>query len=189
MGMKRRKHSSSNNDQREVLMATLIKEVIELHKAGCKHLIVVLDEIDAFAHHKINQQELNVFLKSLLNANKISMTLIGIANSIEFFKGELQSKATQFHSSMLCKNELKLIFAPYSKDQIVTILSNLASNFIDIRYSQYKREAMNDLISKKTFELIALKVEKLSGDLRLALDIMQKAIASKLTQLRGGKDS
>jgi hypothetical protein len=43
------------------------------------------------------------------------VTIVGIANSIELFKGEYTSKGTVFNAKLLCQREEKLIFAPYSR--------------------------------------------------------------------------
>lgn len=56
-------------------------------------MILVIDEIDAFTKSKMCQAQFNSFLKEILGPmflpkKKGSVTVVGIANSIELFDGE-----------------------------------------------------------------------------------------------------
>ena len=52
-------------------------------------------------------------MKQLLKS--VSVSIIGIANSVELFKGEYNHKS-KLQSHFLCENEKKIIFSPYTKD-------------------------------------------------------------------------
>lgn len=110
------------------------------------------------------------------------MTVIGIANSVELFKGEYTSKSN-LNQQFLCANEQKIIFSPYNKDQVVFILKKII-HMSALEYAKGgNREKLQELIEDKAFNLVAMKVEKMSGDLRTAFTIMQNAISNRLKVL------
>ena len=91
------------------------------------HVILVIDEVDAFAHIRESQQVFTSFLKQMLSPDLIvtkrkkgeivvcGVTIIGIANSIELFKGEYTASNSSMSSKLICKLELKIIFSPYTR--------------------------------------------------------------------------
>ena len=60
-----------------------------------------------------------------------SLSVIGIANSVELFKGELNcaAKAEKGNllesNQLLSTNEVKLLFEPYTREDLQVILMNL----------------------------------------------------------------
>ena len=107
------------------------------------------------------------------------MTVIGIANSVELFKGEYTSKSN-LSQQFLCGNEQKIIFSPYTKDQVVFILKKMLHISAVEHGKTGCREKLQGLIEDKALSLVAMKVEKMSGDLRTAFTIMQNAISNRL---------
>lgn len=56
------------------------------------------------------------------------VSVIGIANSVELFQGDLtHTIASKFN---ICKNEQKLLFKPYTKDDIIKVLQTLSQSAI-----------------------------------------------------------
>ncbi len=94
------------------------------------HLILLIDEVDAFAQIREEQATFTSFLKQMLSPDLIvtkryqgkivvcGVTIIGIANSIELFKGEYTASNSSMSSKLICKNEEKIIFSPYSRQQV-----------------------------------------------------------------------
>ena len=76
---------------------------------------------------------------------------------------------------VLCKNEKKILFKPYGKDEIYQILNILFKNHIKTYFPKFS-DHTDKMIEQKAFEIVATKVEKISGDLRIGLDIMKQAI-------------
>ena len=87
--------------------------------------------------------------------------MIGIANSIELFTGELQT------AEKICANELKLLFKPYTREDLATVLSSLAAEAIP---------KIHEVIAPKAFLLAASKIDKISGDIRVCFEIMRQTI-------------
>ena len=61
------------------------------------------------------------------------------------------------------------MFKPYSKDQIIAILTNLSNEILEP--FQYKIEK---LIHPKVFAIAASKVDKISGDIRVCFEMMRQ---------------
>ena len=58
------------------------------------------------------------------------LTVVGIANSVELFKGEMQLASSKKSSSLeqtkfMIENEIKLLFKPYTRENLASILLNL----------------------------------------------------------------
>lgn len=73
----------------------------------------------------------------------LKVTVIGIANSVEVFKGELTNGMTFADTSSICKNELKIIFKPYTKEDLSDILLTIVNDFIQevfpkAKHSKYR---------------------------------------------------
>ena len=66
-----------------------------------------------------------------------SLSIIGIANSVELFKGELAKSAKSGKGNLLKsnqllrKNEVKLLFEPYTREQLQIILTNLYKDHLN----------------------------------------------------------
>ena len=71
-----------------------------------------------------------------------SVTVVGIANSIEMFEG-VYSKSV-FGSQLLCENEFKIIFPPYKRNQVVEILKGIVTEFAQSHVSKSKRQMVLD---------------------------------------------
>ena len=88
-------------------------------EAGKVHnLVLVVDEIDSFSKAQDNQKEFTDFLKLILASDWLhgcGVNVVGIANSVDFFKEEYAANSTDLQAQMICKNELKVIFAPYTR--------------------------------------------------------------------------
>eukprot|EP00347_Sterkiella_histriomuscorum_P021811 403332685 len=154
-----------------------------------KHIILMIDEIDAFSFHSQASSYFNIFLKILLKFNTLSVSVIGIANSVELFKGELTSSNNKLNSAFLCQNEMKIIFTPYDKSKVTLILKTLVDRFIHKNYSTVKSQnSMRNLIDQRSYDMVALKVEKVSGDLRTSFNIMQCAITEKVKFIKSLSD-
>ncbi|CDW83055.1 cell division control protein 6 homolog [Stylonychia lemnae] len=170
-----------------VILSNLIQKFSQICKI--KHIILVIDEIDAFSKVAQTQVHFNNLLKLLIHKDRMNISIVGIANSVEMFKGELTMTSQFQNSQMICKNEKKLIFPPYDKAKIITILSQLYSNYINEQYSpQSKRDQLKSLIDARSFDIAASKVDKLSGDLRQAFAIIHRCIFDKLQILKKQSD-
>lgn len=107
-----------------------------------------------------------------------SVSIVGIANSVELFKGEMQvnsnNKSKSFdQSKFLLDNEMKLLFKPYTRDQLASILMNL---YIDHLKHRGLESLTTTLINPKAFQLTSAKIDKLSGDLRVCFEIVRATI-------------
>jgi Cdc6-like AAA superfamily ATPase len=121
--------------------------------------LLMVDEIDALSRHTSSKSLFVTLLKTLLAKPKLEkntseiqaknrkivaakkpifkdshmyVTVVGIANSVELFQGEIFSAQDQLraHRSakkvFICQNEQKLLFKPYTRDEISAILTGLA---------------------------------------------------------------
>ncbi|EGT32648.1 CBN-CDC-6 protein [Caenorhabditis brenneri] len=127
-------------------------ETFEVHVKSFKRpLVLVLDEIDHLASRK-NTALYAAFQWPETLSSKI--IILGIANSIDLTERLLPKL-------MLTKPPKRLVFEPYTKDDIVEILND----------KMKKEEAAVDT---KAIELTARKVAAMSGDLRTALHIFKQ---------------
>ncbi|CAD6184182.1 unnamed protein product [Caenorhabditis auriculariae] len=121
-----------------------------------KSFVLVLDEIDHLATRS------NSFLYSAFQWPYTISTrfiVIGIANSIDLTE-RILSKL------VLTESPRRIIFEPYTKEQIVQILTA-------------KREGLGISLNDKAIELNARKVAAMSGDLRTALHVFNQTKNSK----------
>ena len=108
------------------------------------------------------------------------VTFIGIANSVELFSGELTASKSQLSSTLICRREEKIIFSPYTRAQVTQILTKLFHEYLIAHFSSDKHQALKEqLIHNRAIELIAMKVDKMSGDLRQAFEILRSTINKK----------
>lgn len=128
------------------------EEIFEKHVKQFKTpLVLVLDEIDHLANRK-NAALYAAFQWPETLSRKI--IILGIANSIDLTERLLPKL-------MLAKPPKRLVFEPYTKDDIVEILND-----------KMKNEETS--IDAKAIELTARKVAAMSGDLRTALHIFKQ---------------
>lgn len=127
------------------------------------HKILVIDEIDSFSS---NEKSFLTFVKAIIK-NNANTSLLGIANSVDLpFKKH----------SALSLRDVQLLFKPYDLVQLTTIMEEkIFSN-----YPKVKNLQLNDLflslIDDKALEIISRKVAKMSGDVRVAFDIMKSCL-------------
>ncbi|KAF1770462.1 hypothetical protein GCK72_002281 [Caenorhabditis remanei] len=131
------------------------KPSVESFEEHVKHftvpLVLVLDEIDHLANRK-NAALYAAFQWPETLSHKI--IILGIANSIDLTERLLPKL-------MLTKTPKRLVFEPYTKDDIVKILND-------------KMKKEKAVIDAKSIELTARKVAAMSGDLRTALHIFKQ---------------
>uniref|UniRef100_A0A8R1E3F7 Cell division control protein n=1 Tax=Caenorhabditis japonica TaxID=281687 RepID=A0A8R1E3F7_CAEJA len=132
------------------------KPNVETFEEHVKHrfrvpLVLVLDEIDHLATRKNAALYAAFQWPDTLSHNII---ILGIANSIDLTERLLPKL-------MLAKPPKRLVFEPYTKDDIVEILNE-----------KMKRE--ETIVDAKAIELTARKVAAMSGDLRTALHIFKQ---------------
>ncbi len=75
------------------------------------------------------------------------LTVVGIANSVELFQGEV------LESQTICKNELKLLFKPYTKEGLANVLKSLAREAIP------QSSDIDTIIHQKAFLMAASKID------------------------------
>lgn len=140
------------------------------------HKILVIDEIDSFETH---EKAFLILMKNLLKSCR-NTSIIGIANSVDLpFKKK---------SSALAMRDTQLLFEPYSTDQLVSILEQK----INLKYFKFParvrtlREIFFNLVDERALELVALKVSKLNGDVRVAFDIIKAALSKVNKSVKEG---
>jgi Cdc6-like AAA superfamily ATPase len=72
------------------------------------------------------------------------VTIIGIANSIELFKGEYTASTASMSSKLICRNEEKIIFSPYTRQQVSSILRNICDTYINSKYPVNERKTLKE---------------------------------------------
>lgn len=138
--------------------------------------IIVIDEIDCFESYA---KDFLTMTKAIL-ASKSNTILIGIANSVDLpFKHK--------HSAIAMRDQ-QLLFQPYDEEQIVDIMEKKTN-------SKYRRQPDSvrvipeiqrfviDFIEQKARDLIASKVAKMNGDIRVAFDIIKSCFSELQEQL------
>jgi len=139
------------------------------------HKLVIIDEVDNLSMTE-NAKNFVLFLQSILKSDT-NTTMIGIANSVD-----LLSKVSQNGSKENEIVESKCIFGPYSERDIIRIINKKKNKFIEAN-PKYKDEIEN-LIEDKALELTAKKVSKISGDIRVAFDLIKSALISIILQYK-----
>jgi Cdc6-like AAA superfamily ATPase len=120
--------------------------------------------------------------------------VVGIANSVELFKGEIKGEKVKTHVS-------KIIFDPYTKEDMRRILFYLIKHHYEIKWKlklepffSLSEEESNlpggelrlllKLFDLKALDLCASRIDKLSGDLRGCFQIMRNSVSEKLNKLQ-----
>lgn len=143
------------------MIASVLKNKPHLTK------IIVIDEIDSFETH---EKAFLTMTKAIL-ASKTSTILIGIANSVDLpFKKK--------HSAIAMR-DCQLLFEPYDEEQIIDIMEKK----INMKYNKFPADLKQSSIIRKVFfaplvderasKIIAKKVARMNGDLRVAFDIIK----------------
>ena len=140
--------------------------------------ILVIDEIDTF---ESSQYGFLAFTKAVLSS-KSNTILIGIANSVDLpFKKK---------SSAIAMRDTQLLFQPYSDSQISTIIEEKLNKKLPHFPLHLKQNAgikqvfFNLLDESKAMDLIAKKVAKLNGDIRVAFDIIKSAFVELFNRVK-----
>ncbi|CAK1549795.1 unnamed protein product [Leptosia nina] len=122
-----------------------------------KMILLVLDEIDQL-DSKRQSVLYTIFEWPARNDSKI--VLIGIANALDLTERTLPR--LQARCSLRPQT---LHFAPYSKEQIINIFTNVLT-----------KEDRTNVFSAPALQMLAAKIAAVSGDMRRALDIGRRVI-------------
>lgn len=161
-----------NKNQNAVLdmedLSNIIVQKLRFKSKSTK--IIVIDEIDCFESYA---KDFLTLVKAILGS-QTNTILIGIANSVDLpFKHK---------SSALAMRDRQLLFKPYDEEQIIDILEKKT-------YSKFRKEPDSirkipdiqnfsiNFIDKKAADLIANKVAKMNGDIRVAFDIIKSCFS------------
>lgn len=151
-------------DQLTEIIIQLLRQLPKKSK-----LILVIDEIDNFSKSESQNQKFKHLLSLLSKITNLKT--IGIANSVELFRGEIKKQEVA---------ATKIVFDPYTKDDMRHILFYLIKNSYETLFKlpldkilkPIKIESENPfahlllLFDLKALELCAARIDKLSGDLR-----------------------
>ena len=107
------------------------------------------------------------------------MTFIGIANSVELFQGELTGFRARDGGPIICQNEQKLLFKPYTRDELAKVLNGLAGEVL----AQFKLK-VEEVVNPLAFLLAASKVDRISGDIRVCFEILRLSLQKKIESLK-----
>lgn len=131
-------------------------------KRSNRTVLLVLDEIDQLSQSSAHQRTLYTIFSL---PSSVPLLLIGIANALDLTDRLLPR--LQSRCSTDVKPEL-LHFAPYTRQQIVTI------------FTERLKEAVGDdgkeVFDKAALAMLAGKVAGMSGDVRKALDIGRRVV-------------
>lgn len=76
-----------------------------------KRAIIFVDEIDNFSKRKEGNKALKAFVRQITKVKGVKV--VGIANSVELFKGDLNQKDSSAH---------KIVFDPYTRQKMSEVL-------------------------------------------------------------------
>jgi Cdc6-like AAA superfamily ATPase len=130
----------------------------------------VIDEIDAFESYA---KDFLTLVKSILSSQSNTI-LIGIANSVDL---PFKHKA----SAIAMRNQ-QLLFKPYDEQQIIEVMekktfSKFRKQPDEIRRIKEINSFAFNFIDEKAQNLIASKVAKMNGDIRVAFDIIKSCFS------------
>ncbi|CAI2364932.1 unnamed protein product [Moneuplotes crassus] len=135
------------------------------------HKLIIIDEVDNLSMTE-SARNFVAFLNSILKSDT-NTTIIGIANSVD-----LLSKVSQHNSKEMELVEKKIVFPPYKEKDVIEIFKKKKEKFC----AKYKVEA--DYITPEALKYTALKVSKVSGDIRVAFDLIKSALTHLTLQYR-----
>lgn len=130
----------------------------------------MIDEIDAFERYA---QDFLILVKQILSSQSRTV-LIGIANSVDLpFKHK--------HSAVALRNQ-QLLFKPYDEEQIIDILekktfSKFRKQEDSVRRVKEIHQFMFNFIDERAKKLIAQKVARMNGDIRVAFDVVRSCFS------------
>lgn len=135
------------------------------------HKVVIIDEVDNLSMTESAKNFVS-FLHSILKS-ETNTTIIGIANSVD-----LLSKVCNTYNKENDLVEKKWVFEPYSDRNIKKIVEKKLERFQNHTKCTYK------LIDEKALEYASKKVAKISGDIRVAFDLIKSATIQLLLKYR-----
>ncbi|KAL5005832.1 hypothetical protein ScPMuIL_016990 [Solemya velum] len=144
-----------------------LKAIEKVLSTPGQSIILVLDEIDQLDS---KNQEILYTIFEWPTLAKSRLILIGIANALDLTDRILP----RLQARPKCKPEL-LNFAPYSKDQIASILKDRLHDLEDDGVSVMEPSAV---------QFCARKISAVAGDLRKALDVCRRSIEMVETDVR-----
>lgn len=133
--------------------------------------IIVIDEIDTFEAY---EKAFLTLTKAILSS-KSNTILIGIANSVDLpFKKK--------HSAIAMR-DTQLLFEPYNDEQIIDILEkkiNMKYHYLPQNFKSSKliKTTLFSIVDEKAKLVIAKKVARMNGDLRVAFDIIRSCFVT-----------
>ncbi len=139
---------------------------------------MIIDEIDNLTQFE-SARSFITFLQNILKSDT-NTSIIGIANSVDPI-----SKLCEAGKKERELVQRKLVFSPYNEQQIRTVISQkrddcwgkceeILGDFPEIR------EKLEGLVTPDALMFIARKVSKMSGDIRVAFDVIKGALVKKL---------
>jgi Cdc6-like AAA superfamily ATPase len=138
----------------------------------------VIDEIDVFEAY---ENSFRTFTKAILASKTTNTILIGIANSVDLpFKKK--------HSAIAMR-DAQLLFEPYSEEQIISIIEekiNMKFRDFPLRITQNTsmKKIFFNLIDDRAKDIIAKKVSKMNGDIRVAFDIIKSSLVELYNRIK-----
>ncbi|VVC95060.1 cell division control protein 6 homolog [Leptidea sinapis] len=138
-------------------MKACLGAIHKLFKNNHKMILLVLDEIDQLVS---KQQSVLYTIFEWPSLPQSGIVLVGIANALDLTERtlpRLQSRCALTPST--------LHFAPYTKQQIINIFTNLLAD-----------EDKTNIFSPVALQMLAAKIAAVSGDMRRALNIGYRVI-------------
>ena len=138
----------------------------------------MIDEIDVFEAY---ENSFRTFTKAILASKTTNTILIGIANSVDLpFKKK--------HSAIAMR-DAQLLFEPYSEEQIISIIEekiNMKFRDFPLRITQNTsmKKIFFNLIDDRAKDIIAKKVSKMNGDIRVAFDIIKSSLVELYNRIK-----
>lgn len=134
-----------------------------LYKYKEFHKLIIIDEVDNLSMTESARNFVS-FLNSILKSDT-NTTIIGIANSVD-----LLSKVSQNSGKEGELVEKKWVFSPYSKKDVTKIIEAKIKKFNE------KYSIKSDYLEPGALTFAASKVARVSGDIRVAFDLIKTAL-------------
>ena len=152
-----------------------------LRKKTTCHTVIVIDEVDQFSS---NERGLTCLVKAILQSSKKATTncsLVGIANSVDL---PFRKK----HSAIAMR-DCQLLFKPYDFEQLISILETKKCMLYHrlpprLKSNEKAKKMFHGLIDMKVYEFVAKKVSNLSGDIRVAFDLMKTVLTAYADEIK-----
>lgn len=186
-----RQPSPSKSLEQQQLVDLILDSVKKVTKHKKARLVIVIDEIDNFSREMGAHLNFKTFIEQICKCKGVKV--VGIANSVELFRGEIRNQKIQTKA-------VKVIFDPYSREQMRTIAFYQIKRHFEQNWSfplgcilahvEEAAEAQEEtpthllqllkLVEPKALELCAARIDKLSGDLRSFFQILRNALSDKV---------